>query len=88
MQEKQKLSRRVNDELTLIKKMEIGQSQIEIFVEKIPTEEQIKTTLTRLYDVINNIADRAERRGVDTSKWFYTSNEFEELRACPKNKFI
>lgn len=71
-----------------IKKLTLGETQVRVLIETIPTEEQIRERLIKIYDVINNIARKAEKRGVDTSKWFYTSKQIRELKKNPENKFI
>lgn len=71
-----------------IKEFRIGQSQIEVCIESIPNDEQLKKHLTKIYDVVNDIASYAEKRGVDTSKWFYTSDQIKFLKESPENKFI
>lgn len=71
-----------------IKELKLGQARIEVCVESIPTEDQVKKYLTNIYDVVNNIAAKAEKRGVDTSKWFYTTKQIQKLKESPENKFI
>ena len=71
-----------------IKELTLGKTKVRVGIESIPTEEQVKKHLTKIYDVINDIARKAERRGVDTSKWFYTSKQIRQLKESPENKFI
>ena len=71
-----------------IKELTLGKTQIRVCIESIPTEEQVKKRLTKIYDVVNDIARKAERRGVDTSKWFYTPKQIRQLKESPENKFI
>lgn len=71
-----------------IKELKIGQSVIEVCVESIPTEDQIRNYLINIYDVVNNIATKAEKRGVDTSKWFYTPKQIQQLKEKSENIFI
>ena len=71
-----------------IKELTLGETKVRVCIESIPTEEQVKKHLTKIYDVINDIARKAERRGVDTSKWFYTSKQIRQLKESPENKFI
>lgn len=47
-----------------------------------------RKNLKNLYDVINKIARQCEERGQDTSSWFYTKTQVEELKKDPKNKFL
>lgn len=44
--------------------------------------------LIKIYDVVNDIARKAEKRGVDTSKWFYTEKQLKLLKQDPINEFI
>ena len=71
-----------------IKELTLGKTQVRVCIESIPTEEQVKRRLTKIYDVVNDIARKAERRGVDTSKWFYTPKQIRQLKESPENKFI
>lgn len=71
-----------------IKEFKLGQSQIEVCIEIIPTEDQVKKYLTNIYDVVNNIAANAEKRGIDTSRWFYSTKQIQLLKESPDNKFI
>ena len=67
-----------------IKELTLGKTQIRVCIESIPTEDQV----TKIYDVVNDIAHKAEKRGVDTSKWFYTPKQIRQLKESPENKFI
>lgn len=71
-----------------IKELTLGKTQIRVCIESIPTEDQVKKRLTKIYDVVNDIAHKAEKRGVDTSKWFYTPKQIRKLKESPENKFI
>ena len=71
-----------------IKELKLGQARIEVCIESIPTEDPVKKYLTNIYDVVNNIAAKAEKRGVDTSKWFYTEKQLKRLKQDPINEFI
>lgn len=71
-----------------IKNLKLGQTQVEVCIESIPTEEEIKNHLTKVYDVVNNIARKAEKRGVDTSNWFYTDKQIQAMKENNEYKFI
>ena len=71
-----------------IRQLEIGNTKIELCIENKPTEEQIKRRLTQIYDVINDIASKAEKRGINTTKWFYTEKQLNKLRLNAENHFI
>lgn len=77
-----------NNHTITLKECDVGQTHIKVIIRKLPTENQIKRTLTKIYDVINDIAHNAEKRGVDTSKWFYTDKQVAELKKDPKNRFL
>lgn len=49
---------------------------------------ELKKNLTRLYDVINEIARTHKEKGEDVSHWFYTKEQVQELKKDPKNRFI
>lgn len=40
--------------------------------------EQAKENLRHFYDVVNKIAERMERDGIDTSKYFYSPEQLKE----------
>lgn len=71
-----------------IKEIKLGQSQIEVCIESIPTEDQLRKQITKIYDVVNNIASQVEKRGIDTSKWFYTDKQLKCLKENSENNFI
>lgn len=47
-----------------------------------------KKNLKNIYDVINKIAMQHKEKGEDVSDWFYTKEEFEEIKKNPKNKIL
>ena len=53
-----------------------------------PNIPQKRNHLIKIYDVVNDIARKAEKRGVDTSKWFYTEKQLKILKQDPINEFI
>lgn len=71
-----------------IKNLKLGQTEIEICVESIPTTEEKRNHLIKIYDVVNDIARKAEKRGVDTSKWFYSDKQLKLLKQDSINEFI
>ena len=71
-----------------IKELTLGKTQIRVCIESIPTEDQVKRRLTKIYDVVNDIAHKAEKPGVDTSKWFCTPKQIRQLKESPENQFI
>lgn len=77
-----------NESYHTIKNLTLGQTEIEICIENIPTVEEKRNHLIKIYDVINDIARKAEKRGVDTSKWFYTEKQLKLLKQDPINEFI
>jgi len=50
--------------------------------------EEKKKVLKNIYDVINRIARNHEKKGEDTSSWFYTSKEVKELRKNGSKIFV
>lgn len=71
-----------------LKNIKLGQTQVEVCIESTPTEEEIKNHLTKIYDVVNSIARKAEQRGVDTKNWFYTDKEIKLMKESSDYKFI
>ena len=47
-----------------------------------------RQNLMNIYDVINKIARNHKERGEDVSDWFYTKEEFEEIKKDPKNRIL
>lgn len=74
--------------MALIKQVKLGQSQVEFYIDNTPTKEQFRERLIKIYDLINKFAIDAEKRGVDTSKWFYTSKQLKKLKATNSDLFI
>lgn len=64
--------------MSLIKKIKIGKANVEIYSDATP--EESKNNLIKLYDVINDIADRKREQGINVDDWFYTKEELEELK--------
>lgn len=77
-----------NESYHTIKELMLGKTQVKVCIESIPTENQVKSRLIKIYDLINEIAQNAEKRGIDTSKWFYTQKQICQLKKKPENKFI
>lgn len=77
-----------NESYHTIKNLTLGQTEIEICIESIPTQEELRNHLIKIYDVVNDIARKAEKRGVNTSKWFYTDKQLNLLKQSPDNNFI
>lgn len=74
--------------MALIKEIKLGQAQIEFHIDNKPTEEQLKNRLIKIYDTVNKISTAAEKRGVDTSKWFYTSKQIKSMKETKSQLFI
>lgn len=68
------------------KTLTIENSQIEVTFES--DKEKIKRNLTKVYDVINKIADNCEKRGIDTSKWFIKAEEIERMKKDNNYNFL
>jgi hypothetical protein len=47
-----------------------------------------RQNLKNIYDVINKIARAHKEKGEDVSSWFYSREEFEEIKKDPKNKIL
>ncbi len=70
----------------MTKKLEIGNSKIEVFFEE--DKEKIKTNLIKLYDTINLLADKFNRKGIDTSSWFLSQQDIEKMKQENKYTFL
>ena len=64
--------------MALIKKLTIGKAKVEIHSSVTP--EESKKNLIKLYDVINEIADRKREQGINVDDWFYSQEELEEIK--------
>lgn len=71
-----------------IKNLKIDNTEIEVCMGNSLSVEDKKNNLVKIYDVINEIAGCVEKRGIDTSKWFYTKKQLKQLKQDPTNKFI
>lgn len=78
----------MNQNYQVIKMFLLDKTEIRIYIKKIPSEEQIKKKLVQIYDVINEVAESAELRGIDISKWFYTTNQLKKLKGDYRNNFL
>lgn len=72
--------------MSLIKKIKIGKANIEIYSDASP--EESKNNLVKLYDVINDIADKKREQGINVDDWFYTRKELEELKKNNANNLL
>ncbi len=79
---------KTNKNYHVIKAIKLGQTKIEICRENIPTVEEKRNHLIKIYDVVNDIARNAEKRGIDTTKWFYTEKQLKQLKQDTSNEFI
>ena len=69
--------------MALIKKLTIGKAKVEIHSNVTP--EESKKNLIKLYDVINEIADRKREQGINVDDWFYSQEELDEIK---RNKSV
>ncbi len=64
-----------------------GNSKVIVHIPQM-TVAQKRENLRKLYDTINEIARNCEKRGINTSDWFYTADEIEKMKKDPKYTFI
>lgn len=69
------------------KTYKFGNSTVIVHIPRM-TVAQKRERLREIYDTINQIARSCEQRGIDTSDWFYTKEELEELKKNPEYTFI
>ena len=50
--------------------------------------EKKKQNLKNIYDVINKIARNHREKGEEVDDWFFTKEEYEELKKDENNKFL
>jgi len=70
-----------------IKNYQFGNTIIKIVIPEM-TVAQKRKALKNIYDTINDIAISCENKGIDTSNWFYTNEELEEMKNSPNYIFI
>lgn len=70
-----------------IKKYQFGNTKVQIVIPEM-TVAQKRKALKNLYDTINDIARHCEARGIDTSDWFYTKEQIEEMKKDPNYIFL
>lgn len=52
------------------------------------TPEERKENLKKIYDVVNEIADKKREEGINVDNWFYTQEEIEKLKQENSPKLI
>ena len=72
--------------MSLVKKIKIGNSEIEIYSDV--SEEQERKNLKELYDTIHKIANDKFEQGIDVSNWFYTAEQIKEMETSGEYKFL
>lgn len=70
-----------------IKNYQFGNTIIKVIIPEM-TVAQKRKALKNIYDTINDIASSCENKGIDTSNWFYTNEELEEMKKSPDYIFI
>ena len=63
----------------LIKKINDGNTTIEIYSSDLSIEEQ-QENLFNIYKTINRIAKNQKEKGNKIDKWFYTKNELKNIK--------
>lgn len=73
--------------MALIKTLNLGQTEVEIYDDYIPTNiEKKKENLIKVYDVINDIAGTLDRK--KTKSWFLTKKQIKTMKESGKYNFI
>lgn len=47
-----------------------------------------KQNLKNIYDVINKIARQHKEKGENVDDWFYSQEEFEQIKKDPNNRIV
>lgn len=68
------------------KELQIENSKIEVIFET--DKEKIKRNLTKVYDIINDIANKCEKKGIDTSSWFINTEQLNEMKKSNSYNFL
>lgn len=73
--------------MALIKTLSLGQTEVEIYDDYIPTNiDKKKENLIKVYDVINDIARTLDRK--KTKSWFLTNKQLKTMKESGKYNFI
>lgn len=73
--------------MALIKTLNLGQAEVEIYDDYIPTDiQKKKENLIKVYDVINDIATKLERKKIKS--WFLTNEQIKTMKESGKYNFI
>lgn len=73
--------------MALIKKINLGQTEIEVYDDYIPTDiEKKKENLKKVYDVINEIAKSLDPK--ETKTWFLTKKQLNDMKTSGKYNFL
>lgn len=65
---------------------QFGKIKVELYSNV--TKEESKNNLIKVYDVINKIADKKRKQGIDVSDWFYTKEQLESMKKNGNYEFI
>ena len=68
------------------KELQIENSKIEIIFES--DKEKIKANLIRVYDLIKNIADNCNKKGIDTKSWFLNDKQINKMKKDSNYNFL
>ena len=71
----------------VVKNYKFGNAKVKVIILEM-TVAQKRKALKNIYDTINDIASSCEDKGIDTSNWFYTNEELEEMKNSPDYIFI
>ena len=68
------------------KHYEFGKTKVTVISSVTPEER--KENLKKIYDVVNEIADKKRSEGINVDDWFYTHEEIEKLKRENSPKLI
>ena len=72
--------------MPLIKKLKIGNSEIEIYSDV--SEEEKKENIKGVYNTIHKIARNKMEQGIDVSDWFYTKEQISQMEKSGEYNFL
>lgn len=67
--------------------MQIGNTKINQLENNL-TEDEKRRNLTKLYDVLNDIGKDLYQKGQNISNYFYTKEQYEEIKKNPNINLI
>lgn len=73
--------------MSLLKKIQLGNSEVEIYDSDISNEKK-KENLNKLYQTINEIAQEKIENKINVDDWFFSKSELEKIKKDNSYNFL